>query len=436
MNNTIIIEVGYSNEPSAECIPVGGCGEHNAAILKFVLDAVFTYEYKYYLEFTLPNAKSFRTDYLELNSTDNSILFSVPASLSSESCVDCCFNAVKIDADGKTIQLLKPKSLTMIFSPLYNANGEILKEYDFSVNTLLEKIKSGAFKGDKGEQGDSYNLTLQDIEKISEKISERIYGLPLNKKASSVGNITLSDAADSKAVSFCIYGESKVLKPDESTDISKDNISELSGLTACDITVNDELYSCNFQQPLNKLQEYADKTDLSSGKTTTIIGTYKLNGSETIYDSAEFVYNDKPYYRYYFSPKPNMKTGTNLPGFCSHFEEVFSFIPNQLILNSIINSGKRFRGVWFGQTNNVIYFFSEMNSTQLKAFFKEQYDNQTPVTLYYVMQKPVETDTEIKDIMLKNQSNIQVSPVGLNFDIEYNADISKVIENIESKLPK
>ena len=62
MTKTISIYIFLEDEPSVECITAGNSAEHNATTLKFILESTFTDEFKYYLDFVLPNGKILRTD--------------------------------------------------------------------------------------------------------------------------------------------------------------------------------------------------------------------------------------------------------------------------------------------------------------------------------------------------------------------------------------
>ena len=50
---------------------------------------------------------------------------------------------------------MKPKNVILYFNTLADADGALLSDYDFSVNTMLENIKNGVFKGEKGDKGDN-----------------------------------------------------------------------------------------------------------------------------------------------------------------------------------------------------------------------------------------------------------------------------------------
>ena len=144
MTKTISIYIFLEDEPSVECITAGNSAEHNATTLKFILESTFTDEFKYYLDFVLPNGKILRTDYLPLDKNDeNSVSFDVPASVTKYGTAECCLNAVKIDENGITTEVMKPKNVILYFNTLADADGALLSDYDFSVNTMLENIKNG-----------------------------------------------------------------------------------------------------------------------------------------------------------------------------------------------------------------------------------------------------------------------------------------------------
>lgn len=154
MTKTISIYIFLEDEPSVECITAGNSAEHNATTLKFILESTFTDEFKYYLDFVLPNGKILRTDYLPLDKNDeNSVSFDVPASVTKYGMAECCLNAVKIDENGITTEVMKPKNVILYFNTLADADGALLSDYDFSVNTMLENIKKRCVQGRERRQG-------------------------------------------------------------------------------------------------------------------------------------------------------------------------------------------------------------------------------------------------------------------------------------------
>ncbi len=127
--------------------------EHNATALRFVLDPVYIApEYRYYLEFVTVNGVN-RTEYLTPDE-ENAIEFSIPADITSQMTALCCLNIVAVSEAGKTEQLIKSKSVNLYFSVFENTEKKLDADYAFSVNALLEAIKNGTFKGEKGDRGE------------------------------------------------------------------------------------------------------------------------------------------------------------------------------------------------------------------------------------------------------------------------------------------
>ena len=112
----------------------------------------------------------------------------MPASVTKYGTAECCLNAVKIDENGITTEVMKPKNVILYFNTLADADGALLSDYDFSVNTMLENIKNGVFKGEKGDKGDNgkdgsnYILTEKDKKEIAALINKSTYGLPYTRR--------------------------------------------------------------------------------------------------------------------------------------------------------------------------------------------------------------------------------------------------------------
>ncbi|MEG0547106.1 MAG: hypothetical protein RR552_08015 [Oscillospiraceae bacterium] len=153
INKTIEINVSPQNSLNGQEEIAGVMCEHNATELKFVLDSSYiNATYKYYLEFVSAVTVSIRTDYLPI--VGNAVTFTIPAEISSLLNVDCYFNVVKV-TNGITEMLIKPARINLDFCKVFDANNDMLSNYDFSINALLDAIKKGAFKGDKGDKGDT-----------------------------------------------------------------------------------------------------------------------------------------------------------------------------------------------------------------------------------------------------------------------------------------
>lgn len=155
MINKKIITIDITPDLDSEINENGGImWEHNATLLKFVLDSKFVGDYKYYIEYRSLMGTRVRTEYLELNTEDNSIVYNIPITMSSLKGVECYFNIVRIDEDGNTIQVVKPRKFGLTFDYSYDTDNHLCKINDFSINSLLEAIRLGTFKGDQGEKGD------------------------------------------------------------------------------------------------------------------------------------------------------------------------------------------------------------------------------------------------------------------------------------------
>lgn len=152
MNKTVTVKVDGSL--SDEIYNAGTMYEHNATTLVFEIDAQYiSPQYRYYIEFALPTGVV-RTEYLTPNES-NKISFDLPASLTSSMSMLCYFNVVEInETTYETEKLIKAKEIKLCFSPIVACDDALREEYDFSVNSLLEAVKNGDFKGEKGETGD------------------------------------------------------------------------------------------------------------------------------------------------------------------------------------------------------------------------------------------------------------------------------------------
>ena len=151
MNKTVTVKVDGSL--SDEIYNAGTMYEHNATTLVFEIDAQYiSPQYRYYIEFALPTGVV-RTEYLTPNES-NEISFDMPASLTSRMSMLCYFNVVEInETTYETEKLIKAKEIKLCFSPIASCDDTLRDEYDFSVNSLLEAVKNGDFKGDKGDRG-------------------------------------------------------------------------------------------------------------------------------------------------------------------------------------------------------------------------------------------------------------------------------------------
>ena len=128
--------------------------EHNATELQFKIDSTYIGDYRYYIEYRSILGTKVRTEYLEADPNTNIVKYDIPVTMSSLKGVECYFNIVKIDDDGNTVQIIKPKKFCLSFDFSPDTDNSLAKVNDFSINALLEAIRQGTFKGDKGDKGE------------------------------------------------------------------------------------------------------------------------------------------------------------------------------------------------------------------------------------------------------------------------------------------
>lgn len=148
-----VIEIAVSPESAAEQeAQAGVMYEHNATAVRFVIDEAYVQSgYRYYVEFVTVNGVS-RTAYL--NPEAGKLEVSLPLEVTSQMTALCILNIVQIAENGKTELLVKASRVRLYFSVLENTDKQIDADHAFSVNTLLEAIEKGTFKGDKGDRGE------------------------------------------------------------------------------------------------------------------------------------------------------------------------------------------------------------------------------------------------------------------------------------------
>lgn len=146
-----IISINISPETDEEINENAGVmWEHNATSLVFNIDSAYVDDYRYYIEYRSLIGTLVRTEYLELNTATNTITYDIPITMTSLRGVECYFNIVKIDEDGQTIQIIKPKRFYLQFDYAPDTDNSLEKEYDFTINALLETIRLGTFQGGSG----------------------------------------------------------------------------------------------------------------------------------------------------------------------------------------------------------------------------------------------------------------------------------------------
>lgn len=174
--------------------------EHNAVSITFNIDSRFVGDYRYYIEYRSFLGTLVRTANLTLNKSSNTVTYSIPASMSSLMSVECFFNIVSVDGDGNTMQVIKPKRFCLDFDRAPDTDNTLAKINDFTVNSLLEAIRNGTFKGEKGDKGDAYILTDDDRADIALRINGDIYGLPYIREFESSGKTPVEAVSDNGIV--------------------------------------------------------------------------------------------------------------------------------------------------------------------------------------------------------------------------------------------
>ena len=128
--------------------------EHNATTLVFNVDKKYIGDYRYYIEYRSLIGTKVRTEYLDLDTETNTVTYNVPITMSSLKGVECYFNIIFIDGDGNTVQVIKPHKFCLQFDYSPDTDNTLAKVNDFSINALLEAIRLGTFKGEKGDVGE------------------------------------------------------------------------------------------------------------------------------------------------------------------------------------------------------------------------------------------------------------------------------------------
>ncbi len=175
-----IINIDISPENTGDISENAGVmWEHNATKIVFNIASEYVGGYKYYLEYRSLIGTKVRTEYLELNTADNTIAYIVPATMSGLGGVECYFNIVEINEDGQTVAVVKPRKFCLQFDYSPDTDNSLAKLCDFSINALLEAIRLGTFKGadaivDNEMKDDSENAVKSRVVKayIDEKLGD------------------------------------------------------------------------------------------------------------------------------------------------------------------------------------------------------------------------------------------------------------------------
>ncbi len=150
----ISIDISPETQGAEQNENAGVMWEHNATTLVFNIAPEYIGDYRYYIEYRSLLGTKVRTEYLELNTENNTVAYNVPVTMSSLKGVECHFNIVLIDEDGNTTQVIKPHKFCLQFDYSPDTDNSLAKVNDFSINALLEAIRLNTFKGEKGDKGD------------------------------------------------------------------------------------------------------------------------------------------------------------------------------------------------------------------------------------------------------------------------------------------
>ena len=170
-----IISIDITSDTQGEIKENAGVmWEHNATTLKLNVAPECVGDYKYYIEYSSITGIKVRTEYLTLDTETNTILYDIPVSMTSQGSVECYFNIITVDENGNTVQVVKPKRFCLSFDYSPDTDNSIADAHDFSINTLLDAIEKGTFKGDKGDQGEPFkyeNFTEEQLAALKGKIT-------------------------------------------------------------------------------------------------------------------------------------------------------------------------------------------------------------------------------------------------------------------------
>lgn len=192
---TISVDISSKIYNTDQIANAGVMWEHNATTLVFNIDKNYVGDYKYYIEYRSLFGTKVRTEYLELDAETNTITYDVPVTMSSLKGVECYFNIVSIDSDGNTVQVIKPRKFCLQFDYSPDTDNSLAKVNDFSINSLLEAIRLGTFKGEKGDKGDKGDKGNKgekgDTGEITEDYATKTFANAIKNKVS--GNPIIVD---------------------------------------------------------------------------------------------------------------------------------------------------------------------------------------------------------------------------------------------------
>lgn len=239
--------------------------EHNATVLKFNISEDFVGDYRYYIEYRSLMGTKVRTEFLELDSRNNTVTYSVPAQMSALKGVECWFNIVSIDGDGNTQQVIKSPKFCLSFDYSPDTDNHLCKVNDFSINSLLEAIRLGTFKGDKGDKGDQGDKGDKgETGGISEDFATRSFANSVKGRAKG-DVVTINDISP--------------VKHPISIKINQKNLWNNG-----DVTVTNHYIAVNLNETLRAGEAYTLTADVESTDTddTTCLIINNTNNNEQL----------------------------------------------------------------------------------------------------------------------------------------------------------
>lgn len=318
-NKIISINISPGNDEEIN-ENAGVMWEHNATSLVFSIDPSYVGDYRYYIEYRSLMGTKVRTEYLELNRENNTVTYDIPVTMTSLRGVECFFNIVKINADGETVQVIKPKKFCLQFDYSPDTDNSLAKVNDFSINALLEAIRTGAFKGEPGDP----------IAEVDSSLSETSKNPVQNKVIYNTFNTLIADfekAIESTKSSL----ESEMVKYANSKFVAKE---DGKGLSTNDFTdeYKEKLDNVD-ENPATQISDIDESTEyggssvitFNDGNTLTIKnGTKGINGYTPVKGIDYYTESEKEEFKnegIIFISEELAKRGQLKPEFANNTEE-------------------------------------------------------------------------------------------------------------------
>lgn len=287
-NKIISINISPGNDEEIN-ENAGVMWEHNATSLVFNIDPVYVGDYRYYIEYRSLMGTKVRTEYLELNRENNTVTYDIPVTMTSLRGVECFFNIVEVNADGETVQVIKPKKFCLQFDYSPDTDNSLAKVNDFSINALLEAIRTGAFKGEPGDPIADVDSSLSETSKnpVQNKVIYNAFNTLITDFEKAIE--TTKSSLESEMVKyannkFVTKEDGKGLSANDFTDEYKEKLDNVDENPATQISDIDES------------TEYGGSSVITfnDGNTLTVKnGTKGINGYTPVKGTDYFTEADK-----------------------------------------------------------------------------------------------------------------------------------------------